>query len=256
MRFRFVVFFASAVALPGLVAGSLLSEIATGIENASDCASCHALLIPLQTLAHLGNDAFVDTMVTICDTFKVRIAQSATICTRGSCVSTQLEDPDVCAGAIGQQGPILAHSLRGMSTTGSTATKFCEALFGLCQEPAPTPYTMPMPARRKPARPVPSCGGKAPFQVIHFSDVHIDRQYTPGSEANCTKLICCRKFADQVNETTTEPAGPNGNSKCDSPVTLADSMLEAAQHFGAHAKFSIFTGDVVEGEPHCSFLSQ
>lgn len=46
----------------------------------------------------------------------------------------------------------------------------------------------------------------------------------------------------------TEPAGPNGNSKCDSPVSLADSMLEFAQKAGSSAKFSIFTGDVVEGE--------
>jgi sphingomyelin phosphodiesterase len=47
--------------------------------------------------------------------------------------------------------------------------------------------------------------------------------------------------------TPTLPAGPNGEPKCDSPVSLTDSMLEFAQRTGANAKFSVFTGDVVEG---------
>jgi sphingomyelin phosphodiesterase len=84
------------------------------------------------------------------------------------------------------------------------------------------------------------------MEVIHFSDVHIDRFYTTGSEANCTKPICCRNFADQTGPVTV-PAGPNGNSACDSPVSLADSMLSAAQQFGSSSRFSVFTGDVVEG---------
>ena len=73
-----------------------------------------------------------------------------------------------------------------------------------------------------------------------------------GAEANCTKPICCRNFADATG-TPTEPAGPNGNSKCDSPVVLADSMLAAAQEFAPEAKFTLFTGDVVEGE--CGILA-
>lgn len=84
-------------------------------------------------------------------------------------------------------------------------------------------------------------------QVIHFSDVHIDRSYTAGAEADCTKPICCRNF-DGATANVSEPAGPNGNSNCDSPVTLADSMLEAAQQFANDAAFTIFTGDVVEGK--------
>lgn len=67
-----------------------------------------------------------------------------------------------------------------------------------------------------------------------------------GSEANCTKPICCRNFADETG-TPTDPAGPNGNPQCDSPVVLADSMLEATEQFAPNSKFTLFTGDVVEG---------
>ncbi|EKM50588.1 uncharacterized protein PHACADRAFT_263949 [Phanerochaete carnosa HHB-10118-sp] len=207
--------------------GDLLSEIESALQNATDCASCHLLLIPLQTLAHLGNDAFVDTIVSVCDDFG-------------------LEDPDVCQGVIGEEGPILAHDLRQISATGQTATKLCDAVFGLCNPPPVNAFTVPFP-KTAPTNPkVFESTGKPPFQVIHISDVHIDRFYTVGSEANCTKPICCRNFADETGPLT-EPAGPNGNSHCDSPVTLADSMLEAAQQFGSTANFTLFTGDVVEG---------
>ncbi|TDL22142.1 sphingomyelin phosphodiesterase [Rickenella mellea] len=207
--------------------GSILDTILKALESAVDCPSCHALLIPLQGLAHLGNDAFVNTFVSICKDLK-------------------LDDADVCQGAIGEEGPILAHDLRQISATGRTATLLCDALFGLCKPPAVNSFSVPFP-KAAPSNPkVFTSTGKAPFQVVHFSDVHIDRQYTVGSESNCTKPICCRNFADHTGPAT-QPAGPNGNGKCDSPVTLADSMLEAAQQFGSSAHFSIFTGDVVEG---------
>ncbi|KIJ35641.1 hypothetical protein M422DRAFT_262040 [Sphaerobolus stellatus SS14] len=44
-----------------------------------------------------------------------------------------------------------------------------------------------------------------------------------------------------------DPAQPFGNSHCDSPPDLADSMLDATLEFAPEAKFSIFTGDVIEG---------
>ncbi|KIM91286.1 hypothetical protein PILCRDRAFT_507 [Piloderma croceum F 1598] len=207
-------------------ARDLLAETLTAFENAVDCKSCHALLVPLKALAELGNSAFVDTIVTLCETLK-------------------LEDDDVCQGTVGEQGPIIAQDLRQISLSGQTGTLICDAVLGLCQAPAVNPHTVPIP-EAAPANPkVWNSSGNAPFQVLHFSDVHIDRQYTPGSEANCTKPICCRNFADDTS-TPTLPAGPNGEPKCDPPVSLADSMLEFAQQTGSSANFSIFTGDVVE----------
>ncbi|KZP28597.1 sphingomyelin phosphodiesterase [Athelia psychrophila] len=212
--------------LSSLTEASLIDEIIKAIEDAVDCTTCHALLIPLQVLAHLGDTAFVDTVTTICQTLKA-------------------EDDDVCAGLISEQGPIIAQDLRQISATGQTSTRLCSSLVGLCQPPAVNPYNVSFPKTAPSAPKVWVSSGQPPFQVLHFSDVHIDRQYTPGSEANCTKPICCRNFADNTG-TPTEPAGPYGNSKCDSPVPLVDSMLDFAQQTAGDAKFAIFTGDVVE----------
>ncbi|GJE99928.1 sphingomyelin phosphodiesterase [Phanerochaete sordida] len=207
-------------------AGDLLSDIENALRDATDCASCHALLLPLQTLAHRGDSAFVDTFISICDDF-------------------QLEDPDVCAGLVSASGPILAHDLRQISAAGQTATKFCDAVFGLCDPPPVNAFTVPFP-KRAPAHPTTfKSTGKTPFQVVHISDVHIDRFYTVGADANCTKSICCRNFGDETGPPT-EPAGPNGNARCDAPETLADSMYEAIQQFAPHAAFTLFTGDVVD----------
>jgi sphingomyelin phosphodiesterase len=147
------------LALISLVAGSLLDDIITAFEEAVDCTSCHALLLPLEALAYFGDDDFVSTVTAVCQELGV-------------------EDSDVCAGTVAQQGPILANNLREISTTGEMGTKICDAVLGLCQPPAVNPYTVQFP-KPAPANPkVWKSSGKAPFQVVHFSDVHIDRQYT------------------------------------------------------------------------------
>ncbi|GLB42398.1 putative converts sphingomyelin to ceramide [Lyophyllum shimeji] len=203
--------------------GSLVDDIVNAIENAVDCAGCHALLVPLQGLALLGDAAFDATFIAVCQALKV-------------------QDPDVCEGIIKQQGPILAHDLRSISAFGQTATKLCDSVFGLCQPPPINNYIVPFP------KPVPSdpkvwtSKGRKPFQVAHFSDVHIDREYAPGSDVNCTKPICCRNYADSAKPPKV-PAGPMGEHHCDTTTALAQSMLHAIP---ADTAFSLFTGDVVE----------
>ncbi|KAI0031271.1 acid sphingomyelinase [Vararia minispora EC-137] len=209
----------------------LVDQILAALGNATDCASCHAsVLPPIRTLAALGDSAFVSTFIQVCEV-------------------TGAEDNDVCEGELQRSGPILAHDLRNFEVGGVTATKFCEALFGLL-----TPFTVEFP---KPAPLMPPAfvsKGRTPFKVVHMSDVHIDRQYTVGADANCTKNICCRNFADHVGSIN-EPAGPFGNGRCDSPSDLAQSLLGAVQEIGHDAAFAIFTGDVVEGVIHLSRLS-
>jgi sphingomyelin phosphodiesterase len=160
----------------------------------------------------------------------------------------QTEDADVCTGAISQQGPILAHDLRELTIGSHTAQLFCGTIFGLCDYPAVRPYTVTF-ASVKPAgatRPVSS--GKTPIKVVHYSDIHVDLSYQVGANYNCTKNICCRPYtpADAPGKTNF-PAGAYGNTQCDSPRSLEQSMYAAIETLVPDAAFSIFTGDVVEG---------
>ena len=90
----------------------------------------------------------------------------------------QTVDDDICEGAVGQQAPTIAYDLRKISPFGHTSTKLCSALLGLCQPPSVNQWSVPFP---KPSPIAPKkfvSTGKAPFQVVHFSDTHVDRQYT------------------------------------------------------------------------------
>ncbi|CAA7268234.1 unnamed protein product [Cyclocybe aegerita] len=205
---------------------SLIDDIIKAIAQALTCGSCHSLLVVLQGLALFGDKVFSETFV-------------------GVCKLLQVQDDDVCEGTLRQQGPILAHNLRSISALGQTSTKLCSTLLGLCQPPPVNRYTVPIP---KPAPTNPKVWtsiGQAPFQVVHFSDVHIDRSYTPGSDADCTKPICCRNYTDKTGPVNV-PAGPMGSRRCDTTTSLAQSMLLAVH--GQNTKFSIFTGDVIEAD--------
>ncbi|EIM91610.1 acid sphingomyelinase [Stereum hirsutum FP-91666 SS1] len=207
----------------------LFTDIITGFEGATDCSSCQSVLLPpLQTLANQGDANFTVTMTEVCE-------------------ALQLADVEVCSGTFSRTGLILSHGLRGFSPNGTTAVKFCNAVFGLCQQPPVTPFHVSFP------KPAPSgtkfiSRGRPPFQVLHISDVHIDRFYTVGADGNCSESICCRDPVSNMSVpvAVSDPAGPFGNTNCDSPVSLSRSLLGAMNVIGIDAKFSIFTGDVVE----------
>lgn len=201
----------------------LVDDIVNALRNAATCGGCHALLVPLKLLAITGDSPFTKSITAVCKTLKAA-------------------DADVCEGAVGTQAPILAHALRSIDPLGHTATKVCDAIFGLCQPPAVNSWKVPFP---KPAPATPKAfvsTGKTPFQVVHFSDIHIDREYTPGSDAKCTKPICCRPYADKVGPVS-QSAGAMGEHGCDTTTSLAQNLLRT---ISANNKFSIFTGDVVE----------
>ncbi|EED77529.1 predicted protein [Postia placenta Mad-698-R] len=147
------------VLLPTFAAAGLVDQVERALLSITDCGTCHSALPTFKAVANLGDAAFVRTIT-------------------AACIDLKIEDPDVCEGAIRTQGPILAHDLRHFSLWGQTATKFCEAVFGLCEPPAVNAYEVPFP---KPAPENPKTfvsRGRPPFQMMHFSDAHIDRQYT------------------------------------------------------------------------------
>ena len=133
-----------------------------------------------------------------------------------------------------------------MSIPSHTSQLFCITFFGLCPYPAVTPYTVPFPSP-KPSTSRPAASGQAPIQVVHFSDIHVDQLYETGANYNCTKPICCRPYTSaDAPGNTHYPAGPYGNTKCDAPVSLEESMYAAIKQVAPNAAFTIFTGDIVD----------
>lgn len=89
------------------------------------------------------------------------------------------------------EGPIIAQNLRSMSVTSNTAKLFCVTFLGLCPYPDVNKWAVPFPSP-KPSKGRPAPSGQKPIKVVHYSDIHVDPKYVAGSNANCTKPICCR----------------------------------------------------------------
>lgn len=127
-----------------------------------------------------------------------------------------------------------------------TSKLFCNSLLGLCADPGIAQWSVPFPSP-KPAGGRPSPSGQTPLKIVHFSDIHIDEHYTPGSNTQCNKPICCRAYTkDDAPGVTKNPAGPNGDHKCDSPLSLEESMYKAIADLVPDAAFNVFTGDIVD----------
>ncbi|GAA5886496.1 hypothetical protein JCM16303_001431 [Sporobolomyces ruberrimus] len=234
-----------SVLLAVCVYASFVEDFMGDVETAISCGTCIGLLAPLQALAHVGDDAFVNLFV-------------------GFCTKLGIEDADVCAGAVGTQAPILAHDLRSMSLASHAAKNFCSTVFGLCPLQQTIPHAvnltaapvaleavdyeqvavagkMPRIAKRWTSQ------GRQPFQIVHISDVHVDRSYTEGASTTCSKVICCRDYGPgSIGDDVKSPAGKFGHKKCDAPEALVESMFDAIDSFAPNKSFSIFTGDVVE----------
>jgi sphingomyelin phosphodiesterase len=86
------------------------------------------------------------------------------------------------------EGPILAATLRNMAIPTRTSTLFCNILFGLCDVPVVSNFTVPFP-KPKPNKSRPAVCGKPPIKVAHISDVHVDLKYEIGSSYNCTVSV-------------------------------------------------------------------
>ncbi|KAK4046708.1 hypothetical protein OIO90_006461 [Microbotryomycetes sp. JL221] len=237
------------------VYASFVDDFMGVVEAAISCGTCIGLLAPLQALAHVGDDVFVNFFV-------------------GWCTKLGIEDADVCNGAIGTQAPILAHDLRSISLASHAAKNFCSTVFGLCPLQQVIPYNVKFEEPRgiavwhdqrqdKDLVSLKKGGnhghqskrrdkkwlsrGRKPFQVVHLSDVHVDREYLPGATTICSKVICCRDYGfGSTGPGVEKPAGRFGNKHCDTPVDLVKSMLAAVDRFAPHKNFTIFTGDVVE----------
>lgn len=220
---RLLSFLLTSLVWASLANADLVDDIIDAIKNGATCAGCHSLLVPLRGVALLGDNTFSKLFVAICKGL------------------TSLDD-DVCTGAVTSQAPALAHVLRSINPLGHSAKKLCDGLLGLCQPPDVNSYTVPMPAAPTTPKKFVSTG-KTPLRVVHFSDIHVDRNYTVGADSVCTKPICCRNWADDATAVES-PAGPMGMRRCDTPIALAHDFFRS---IGSENKFSIFTGDIIEG---------
>ena len=60
---------------------------------------------------------------------------------------------------------------------------------------------------------------------MHFSDVHVDLYYKPGTNANCNMPLCCRE-ENGYPANPEDAAGYWGEYNCDTTHAMVTSMFE------------------------------
>lgn len=69
-----------------------------------------------------------------------------------------------------------------MDIPSKTAVLFCSTVFGLCDYPDVTDYTVDFPSARPSNASRPSSSGQTPLQIVHISDIHVDLSYEVGAK--------------------------------------------------------------------------
>ncbi|KAJ5787285.1 hypothetical protein N7457_002275 [Penicillium paradoxum] len=201
-----------------------IAAIWDDFKNAVSCGTCQTLLGSLKVASGLGEKFMIDVFT-------------------GLCTVSGVEDPDVCSGIIKKEGPALYDAFKALRLNSDASKTLCASLLGLCEHPEVHSYNLTFP-KPKPETTRPPPSGKSPIKVVHFSDTHVDLLYETGANYECSKPVCCRTYDDKDAPGVTEtPCGPYGNTHCDPPKRLEDSMHDAIADI--NPEFSIYTGDVI-----------
>jgi sphingomyelin phosphodiesterase len=182
-------------------------------------------------------DTVTNLLIRSCEQFKFKIFAS-------SCFEE--------FSGIGDLGPYWAQLFAKMSQATGDMQAWCHFNFHVCSAPSviqinETEWFSPKPEGL--VAPEPSL---EIFNVLHLSDWHLDTRYDIGSEANCTKSLCCRPYSTNaglgtVSTNASVPASRFGSLLCDSPADLVISVFSEMPNLVdmTDISFSIFTGDIV-----------
>ncbi|CAF4957422.1 unnamed protein product, partial [Rotaria sp. Silwood1] len=161
------------------------------------------------------------------------------------CQYLHLADDAVCSGMIKEYNYVLNEILRYSPLS---TYEICGVAF-YCIRQADIPalqwnVTIPPPTKSL-LFSKDDLSSTSTYSVLHLADLHIDREYKPGSNANCGRPLCCR---DGIPKSGDLGAGFWGDYRtCDIPQWTAESMLKYIAENEEQIDFIYFTGDIA---PH------
>ncbi|GMR31699.1 hypothetical protein PMAYCL1PPCAC_01895, partial [Pristionchus mayeri] len=113
-------------------------------------------------------------------------------------------------------------------------------------------WNITIPGGKPAVKPWPSVNSpKKTQRVLHLSDIHIDREYTEGSEADCLDDqllgLCCRYSPDSPAGTPVKtPAGKWGSvAYCDLPYRTFEAAMKHISETHKDLDYIIITGDML-----------
>ncbi|KAJ9086442.1 hypothetical protein DSO57_1004166 [Entomophthora muscae] len=160
-----------------------------------------------------------------------------------ACTKSAKKPKSVCQGIAHSSGNSVYEILRKLSANSLTKPMACYAFGNLCPMPNINIKRPTFPAKRFTQQaPIPGARYK---RILHLSDLHYDRFYEEGAEANCNKPICCQRDSnsDIKDKTIKQPASKWGEYTCDANKLMLTSMLRKARSLYNY-DMVFFTGDL------------
>ncbi|XP_058483888.1 LOW QUALITY PROTEIN: sphingomyelin phosphodiesterase [Solea solea] len=108
---------------------------------------------------------------------------------------------------------------------------------------APWNITLPKVPKPPVTPPSPPKPGSPQSRVLFLTDVHLDKEYEPGSAADCKDPLCCRKNSSAPHWRRREAGYWGTYSKCDLPQWTLENLLENAARAGPW-DWVYWTGDI------------
>ncbi|KAF9900105.1 hypothetical protein EC991_007914 [Linnemannia zychae] len=199
-----------------------LKELFAKAIKSLECGACVAALVGAKDISYLNKNWVLDAAAGLCTDFKVM-------------------PKDVCHGLVYSQGPVIVNALMQASLLSGDGKYMCHQILGACPAPGVQSGIVSFP-KPKPANVVAPTHSGQLVDILHLSDWHVDDKYVAGSEADCNRPLCCRKYDDSP-ATPKRKASSWGDYKCDSPIKLGVDLLKFVPNV-ANVSFSILTGDV------------
>ncbi|KAL1505482.1 hypothetical protein ABEB36_005045 [Hypothenemus hampei] len=124
--------------------------------------------------------------------------------------------------------------------------RFCAIYFiqYQCKDPNADDWTIPLPSYpAEVVKPdIKNDDGKF-LQILQITDVHVDPQYTPGSNAKCSEPLCCESG---IPDNDDNAAGYWADYHvCDMPWHTMENVLETINKTNENLDYIYFTGDIV-----------
>jgi len=151
-------------------------------------------------------------------------------------------DPETCKGTLKLMAPLIYENLIKKTLN---PRKVCNSFF-ICPKEYWMKDNFDEYAKKiladKPPKNIPVPKKHSIYKAVHFSDIHADMDYLPGSNANCNAFICCHK--ESGTPVTPKDAAKywGSNEKCAVPYRTIEQAIKSVADF-VKPELIIWTGD-------------
>ncbi|GMS90922.1 hypothetical protein PENTCL1PPCAC_13097, partial [Pristionchus entomophagus] len=162
-----------------------------------------------------------------------------------ACVTIGVSQPYTCEAMVDANADMITFVLERVVFTPDELCGIFVDDCGTTVHPGKLLWNLTIPGGKPTVKPWPIVKPKKMQRVLHLSDIHIDREYAIGSEADCMNQFCCRNYPSIDDTTIKVPAGKWGSVyNCDIPYRTFEAAMKHISKTHKDLDYIMITGDM------------